>query len=185
MRATRAIAALGLALGGLVGLGCLAATPAAPVAPVASVAGFGYSAWVGSRLRFVEDSGFDTVSLATERALVGLELGVRLTTEIRAKGLVRTRVYEITSERGDLAILRLRRLSPVMTDVTIDVGIMGNRPAGELIAEHIRWYTDGDTIRAARRAAMEALDHPSKPEAAGRGKAGMGEPGHDFALGLF
>lgn len=130
---------------------CPVGCTALGLAPIASVANFGYAAWSGSRLRFVEDASFDPVTQAAERALIGLDLGVELTSEIRSKGIVRTRVYQIRSERGDLAILRLKRLSPMMTDLTLDVGIGGNRPAAEIIADHIRWYVDGDTIRAARR----------------------------------
>lgn len=183
MDAFRIFASLGLLASSLLAAGCLAA--AMPVAPVASVAGFGYSAWVGSRLRFVEDAEFDAVSLAAERAMVGLDLGARLTTEIRAGGEVRTRVYQITSERGDLAVLRLRRLTPSMTDVTIDVGVLGNRPAGELMADHIRWYTDGDTIRAARRAAMMGVEVPDLPFRPPSATAEEADLGHDFNLGLF
>ncbi|MEQ8317164.1 MAG: hypothetical protein RIE77_14920 [Phycisphaerales bacterium] len=160
-------------------------------APIASVANFGYAAWTGSRLRFVEDAGFDRVTMAAERALIGLDLQVELTSELKRKGEVRVRVYQIRSERGDLAILRLVRLTPTMTDLTLDVGIMGNRPAGELIADHIRWYTDGDTIRAARRAAIESFAELIDPDGAnpGASEATEGsEPapvGPDFGKGLF
>ncbi|MEO1278429.1 MAG: hypothetical protein AAFV77_05700 [Planctomycetota bacterium] len=173
-------------------LACSMASGCAAIglAPIASVANFGYAAWVGSRLRFVEDAGFDPVTLAAERALVGLDLEVELTSEHKSDGVVRLRVYQVRSERGDLAILRLRRLSPTMTDLTLDVGIGGNRPAAELIADHIRWYVDGDTIRAARRAAMEAILQPeaqpgeppveSPPD---QGEAAR-ENGPHFGLGL-
>lgn len=160
------------------------------LAPIASVANFGYAAWTGSRLRFVEDAGFDPVTQAAERAMVGLDLSVELTSEISSKGVVRTRVYQVRSERGDLAILRLKRLSPMMTDLTLDVGIGGNRPAAELIADHIRWYVDGDTIRAARRAAMGAMgdDAPVDDRGAGRPEPSRGDveadDGPDFARGL-
>lgn len=178
-----AIAGMLLATGcGMLMCGCLAA---APIAPVASAAGFGYSAWVGSRLRFVEDAGFDVVSLSTERAMVGLGLDARLTTEIRTKGLPRTRVYEIRSERGDLAVVRLRRLTPMMTDITIDVGILGNRPAGELMADHIRWYTDGDTIRASRRAAIVDFSSGADQPVSQGAQAPETDPGPDFGQGLF
>ncbi len=160
------------------------------LAPIASVANFGYAAWSGSRLRFVEDAGFDRVTIAAERALVGLDLQVELTSELRKDGVVRTRVYQVRSERGDLAILKLVRLSPTMTDLTLDMGILGNRPAGELMADHIRWYTDGDTIRASRRAAMEFFSEGGTPPAGGPGaeQAPEGETpssvGPDFGKGL-
>lgn len=155
------------------------------LAPIASVANFGYAAWTGSRLKFVEDASFENVSMAAERALVGLDLKVELTTELKSEGVVRTRVYQIRSERGDLAILRLVRLSSTMTNVSLDMGILGNRPAGELIADHIRWYTDGDTIRASRRAAMESFQGGATPD----GDAQSGDPpapdsGPDFGQGL-
>lgn len=181
------------------------------LAPIASVANFGYAAWSGSRLRFVEDASLPDVTMAVERAVVGLNLDVELTSEVRHDGQVRLRVYQIRSERGDLAILRLKRLSPTMTDLTLDVGIGGNRPAAELIADHVRWYVDGDTIRAARRAAMElflegqGLAGPSTAPGPGRGgssvpqgledRSGRGEPaerpgrgrdlGRDFGKGLY
>jgi hypothetical protein len=169
---------LGLASG-------MAGCAALGFAPIASVANFGYAAWTGSRLKFVEDASFENVTMAAERALVGLDLEVELTTELRSKGIVRTRVYEIRSERGDLAILRLVRLSSTMTDVSLDMGILGNRPAGELMADHIRWYTDGDTIRASRRAAMETLHSGPDPRESGESE----EPadtasGPDFGQGL-
>lgn len=154
-------------------------------APIASVANFGYAAWSGSRLKFVEDASFENVTMAAERALIGLNLDVELTTELKRDGVIRTRVYQIRSERGDLAILRLVRLSSTMTDISLDMGILGNRPAGELIADHIRWYTDGDTIRATRRAAMESLhtgpdprtsDQPQEPAETSSGP--------DFGQGL-
>jgi len=164
------------------------------LAPIASVANFGYAAWTGSRLRFVEDAGFESVTLAAERALIGLDLGVELTSELRRKGEVRTRVYQVRSERGDLAILRLVRLSPTMTDLTLDVGIGGNRPAAELIADHIRWYVDGDTIRASRRAAMEIFAESMDPDRAAQPDRPRdtdpttpqptGEDGPDFGRGL-
>ena len=169
---------------------CTPGCTALGIAPIASVANFGYAAWVGSRLRFVEDAGFDPVTLAAERALVGLDLEVVLTSEHKSNGVVRLRVYQIRSERGDLAILRLRRLSPTMTDLTLDVGIGGNRPAAELIADHIRWYVDGDTIRAARRAAMEAILQPDTPpgelpaETPQDEGEGAAENGPHFGLGL-
>lgn len=155
------------------------------LAPIASVANFGYSAWSGSRLKFVEDASFENVTMAAERAMVGLDLQVELTTELRSKGVVRTRVYQIRSERGDLAILRLVRLSSTMTNVSLDMGILGNRPAGELMADHIRWYTDGDTIRASRRAAMETVQGATEPD---QGSKPDGKPaidtGPDFGQGL-
>lgn len=161
------------------------------LAPIASVANFGYAAWTGSRLEFVEDAGFERVTLAAERALIGLDLSVELTSELRTDGIVRRRVYQIRSERGDLAVLTLVRLTPTMTDLTLDVGILGNRPAAELMADHIRWYTDGDTIRASRRAAMESFADLINPDGA---PPGAGEPtdpeqpdqdGPDFSNGLF
>jgi hypothetical protein len=153
-------------------------------APIASVANFGYAAWTGSRLRFVEDASFENVTLSAERALVGLDLDVELTTEIRANGSVKTRVYEIRSERGDLAVLRLVRLTPTMTDLTIDVGILGNRPAGELMADHIRWYTDGDTIRASRRAAIEGHQEGPGPDRKPQTQEEAADGGRDFGQGL-
>lgn len=176
--------ALGLLLLGLLA-SVTAGCAALGLAPIASVANFGYAAWTGSRLKFVEDASFENVSMAAERALVGLDLQVELTTELKSKGVIRTRVYQIRSERGDLAILRLVRLSSTMTNVSLDVGILGNRPAGELIADHIRWYTDGDTIRASRRAAMESLQGGATPD----GDAEPGDPpapdsGPDFGQGL-
>lgn len=163
----------------------MAAGCALGLAPIASVANFGYAAWTGSRLKFVEDASFENVTMAAERAMVGLDLQVELTTELRSKGVVRTRVYQIRSERGDLAILRLVRLSSTMTNVSLDMGILGNRPAGELMADHIRWYTDGDTIRASRRAAMETLQGVPEPEG---GSDADGKPapdtGPDFGQGL-
>lgn len=171
-----ALAVLGSMAAGCVALG---------FAPIASVANFGYAAWSGSRLKFVEDAGFDSVSLAAERAMVGLDLSVELTSELRSRGEVKTRVYQIRSERGDLAILRLVRLTPTMTDLTIDVGIGGNRPAGELMADHIRWYTDGDTIRASRRAAMETMPDAAGPDrTAPEQGAPKGDVGPDFGKGL-
>lgn len=170
-------------MGGCLGLG---------FAPIASVANFGYAAWSGSRLRFVEDASFENVTLAAERALVGLDLKVELTTEIKRRDVVRVRVYQLRSERGDLAILRLVRLTPTMTDLTLDVGIGGNRPAAELIADHIRWYVDGDSIRASRRAAIELFeDDMQRPHGPGggqdQGEAGA-QPtegsGPDFGKGL-
>lgn len=158
------------------------------LAPIASAANFGYSAWSGSRLRFVEDASFENVTMAAERALVGLDLRVELTSEIRKNDNVRVRVYQIRSDRGDLAILKLVRLSPTMTDLTLDMGILGNRPAGELMADHIRWYTDGDTIRTARRAAMESHGAPWRgagaPQADESGTGEGGDPGPDFGKGL-
>jgi hypothetical protein len=170
-------------------VGPLAGCAAIGLAPIASVANFGYAAWVGSRLRFVEDAGFESVTLATERALVGLDLRVELTSELKSAGVVRTRVYQVRSERGDLAILRLKRLSPTMTDLTLDVGIGGNRPAAELIADHIRWYVDGDTIRAARRAALEAFEvppprHEIDAEGDPQSPQAPDQAGPDFGLGL-
>ncbi len=163
----------------------VAAGCALGLAPIASVANAGFAAWSGSRLKFVEDASFDNVTLAAERAMVGLDLKVELTTELRSKGVVRTRVYQIRSERGDLAILRLIRLTPTMTDLTIDVGIGGNRPAAELMADHIRWYTDGDTIRASRRAAMESLPDTAKPGPDPRNQgAPKPDSGQDFGKGL-
>lgn len=156
-------------------MGPMAGCAALGFAPIASAANFGYAAWTGSRLRFVEDASFENVTLAAERALVGLDLEVELTTEIRRKGVVAVRVYELRSERGDLAILRLLRLTPMMTDLTLDVGIGGNRPAAELIADHIRWYVDGDTIRASRRAAIELFQDEAK------GPDGPPEEGHEGA----
>lgn len=155
------------------------------LAPIASVANFGYAAWTGSRLKFVEDASFENVSMAAERALVGLDLRVELTTEMTSEGIVRTRVYQIRSERGDLAILRLVRLSSTMTNVSLDMGILGNRPAGELIADHIRWYTDGDTIRASRRAAMEGVPGAAEPgEGSEPTDKSSPDSGRDFGQGL-
>jgi|GEM_PF-6312389 len=155
------------------------------LAPIASVANFGYAAWTGSRLKFVEDASFENVTMAAERALVGLDLDVELTTELTTDGVVRTRVYQVRSERGDLAILRLVRLSSTMTNVSLDVGILGNRPAGELIADHIRWYTDGDTIRASRRAAMETLHSGPDPRESSEPEESTGtDSGPDFGQGL-
>ena len=169
-------------------VGSVAGCATLGLAPIASVANFGYSAWTGSRLRFVEDANFENVTLAAERALVGLDLKVKLSSEIKRDGVVRIRVYELRSERGDLAILRLVRLTPMMTDLTLDVGIGGNRPAAELIADHIRWYVDGDTIRAQRRAAMELFhDEPTGPEGPdARDRSGQptGDSGPDFGQGL-
>lgn len=172
------MAALTLAAGSLAG--CTLG-----LAPIASVANVGYAAWSGSRLKFVEDASFENVTMAAERAMVGLDLTVQLTTEVKSEGIVRMRVYQIKSERGDLAILRLRRLTPTMTDVSLDMGILGNRPAGELMADHIRWYTDGDTIRASRRAAMEALQEaPATRTEPKPGEAEPGDSGRDFGQGL-
>lgn len=177
--ATLALAVLAAPLAGCFGLG---------FAPIASVANFGYAAWSGSRLRFVEDASFESTTQAAERALVGLDLGVELTSELRSRGQVKTRVYQIRSERGDLAIMRLVRLSPTMTDLTLDVGIGGNRPAAELIADHIRWYVDGDTIRASRRAAMELFEDvpASAPpgDRSGPDAQPTGDTGPDFGRGL-
>lgn len=160
-------------------------------APIASVANFGYAAWTGSRLEFVEDAGFERVTLAAERALIGLDLSVELTSELRRDGIVRRRVYQVRSERGDLAMLTMVRLTPTMTDLTLDVGILGNRPAGELMADHIRWYTDGDTIRASRRAAMESFADLINPDGTAPGARESTDPqeptqaGPDFGNGLF
>lgn len=160
-------------------------------APIASVANFGYAVWTGSRLEFVEDAGFERVTVAAERALIGLDLSVELTSELRSDGIVRKRVYQIQSERGDLAMLTLVRLTPTMTDLTLDVGILGNRPAAELMADHIRWYTDGDTIRASRRAAIESFAELINPDGADPDAGDPPDPeqpaqtGPDFGNGLF
>ena len=186
MAPPRSIPALTLALALL--SGSMAGCAALGFAPIASVANFGYAAWSGSRLRFVEDAGFEATTQAAERALVGLDLRVELTSELKSRGVVKTRVYQIRSERGDLAILRLVRLSPTMTDLTIDVGIGGNRPAAELVADHIRWYVDGDTIRASRRSAMELFEEaPAREPDGGDGRPDAqptGDTGPDFGRGL-